>query len=125
MSTSTTVQNCGGMSPHARLAVEQHLADSLHGSWSALAVAAGDCYVVMLAITQVGNMPMSLRAFGWDEERGDPEQWRALRRRWDGVHSARVVFDSAGFVLITPRRSARLTERSPHEKPTDLRSHPL
>ena len=75
-------------------------ATGLHGSWSALAIAAGVCYSLMLAVTLIGNMPINLRVFQWDEEGGDPDQWRALRRRWDRLHSARVVLDSAGFVLI-------------------------
>jgi hypothetical protein len=75
-------------------------ATGLHGRWSALAVTAGVCYAVMLAITLVGNMPINLRVFGWDEEHSDPDQWRTLRRRWDRLHSVRVVLDSAGFVLI-------------------------
>jgi hypothetical protein len=75
-------------------------ATGLHGSWSALAIAAGACYAVMLAITLVGNMPINLRVFRWDEQDGDPDEWRALRRRWDRLHSARVVLDMAGFVLI-------------------------
>jgi Anthrone oxygenase len=72
----------------------------LHGRWATLAVAAGACYAVMLAITLVGNMPINLRVFRWDEEHDDPNQWRTLRHRWDRLHGARVVLDSAGFVLI-------------------------
>ncbi len=74
---------------------------SLRGRDASLALAAGISYSSMLAITLIGNMPINLRVFGWDEERGDPEQWRRLRRRWDRLHSARIVLDSAGFVLIT------------------------
>jgi hypothetical protein len=39
--------------------------------------------------------------FRWDEEAGDPDEWRRLRRRWDRLHSGRIVLDCAGFVLIT------------------------
>jgi hypothetical protein len=46
-------------------------------------------------------MPINLRVFRWDEERGDPEEWRRLRRRWDRLHSVRIPLDVAGFVLIT------------------------
>jgi Domain of unknown function (DUF1772) len=46
-------------------------------------------------------MPINVRVFRWDEERGDPGEWRRLRRRWDLLHSVRIVLDSAGFVLIT------------------------
>jgi Domain of unknown function (DUF1772) len=76
-------------------------ATGLRGSSSALAVAAGACYAVMLAITLIGNMPINLRVFRWDEQHGDPVEWRTLRRRWDRLHTVRVGLDSAGFVLIT------------------------
>jgi Anthrone oxygenase len=55
----------------------------------------------MLAITLIGNMPLNLRVLRWDEEHGNPAHWRRIRRRWDRLHSARIVLDSAGFVLIT------------------------
>jgi hypothetical protein len=55
----------------------------------------------MLAITLIGNMPINLRVFRWDEELGDPEEWRRLRRRWDRLHNLRIPLDLAGFVLIT------------------------
>jgi hypothetical protein len=76
-------------------------AGTLDGSSATLALVAGTCFAGMLAITLVGNMPINLRVFRWDEERGDPEEWRQLRRRWDRLHSVRIVLDSAGFVLIT------------------------
>ena len=75
-------------------------AASLEGDSSSLALAAGICFAAMLAITLAGNMPINLRVFRWDEERGDPEEWRRLRRRWDRLHTVRVVLDSAGFVLM-------------------------
>jgi hypothetical protein len=73
----------------------------LRGRAAGLALSAAGCYSTMLAITLLGNMPINLRVFSWDEQGGDPEQWRELRRRWDRLHSARVALDSAGFVLIT------------------------
>jgi hypothetical protein len=66
-----------------------------------LALAAGGCFALMLAITLLGNMPINLRVFRWDEERGDPEEWRRLRRRWDRLHTVRIGLDVAGFLLIT------------------------
>ena len=68
---------------------------------STLALIAGSCYAIMLAITLIGNMPINLRVFRWDEHHGDPDEWRRLRRRWDKLHSARIILDSAGFTLIT------------------------
>jgi hypothetical protein len=66
-----------------------------------LALAAGACFASMLAITLLGNMPINLRVFRWDEAHGDPAEWRRLRRRWDRLHSVRIVLDTAGFVLMT------------------------
>ncbi len=76
-------------------------ATALHGSSSTRALAAGACFAGMLAITLIGNMPINLRVFRWDEEHGDPEEWRRIRRRWDRLHSMRIVLDSAGFILMT------------------------
>lgn len=73
----------------------------LHGRSAALALSAGGCYATMLAITLIGNMPINLQVFRWDEDRGDPEEWRRLRRRWDRLHNVRIPLDAAGFVLIT------------------------
>jgi hypothetical protein len=57
------------------------------------------CFTLMLAITLLGNMPINLRIFRWDEAGGDPDEWRMLRRRWDRLHSVRIVLDLAGFAL--------------------------
>lgn len=76
-------------------------AGPLRGRDAALAVAAGSSYAAMLAITLAGNMPINLRVFGWNEQHGDPQEWRRLRRRWDRLHTARIALDTAGFVLIT------------------------
>jgi anthrone oxygenase-like protein len=76
-------------------------AGRLDGSSATLALAAGVCFAGMLAITLGGNMPINLRVFRWDEAHGDPAEWRRIRRRWDRLHSVRIVLDSAGFVLMT------------------------
>ncbi len=55
----------------------------------------------MLAITLIGNMPRNVRVLRWDEEHGDPDEWRRIRRRWDRLHGVRILLDSAGFTLIT------------------------
>lgn len=73
----------------------------LKGRSATLALTAGGCYSTMLAITLVGNMPINLRVFRWDEDQGDPEEWRLLRRRWDRLHNIRIPLDLAGFLLIT------------------------
>jgi hypothetical protein len=71
-----------------------------HGGASSLTFAAAGCFTAMLAMTLVLNMPINLAVFRWDEEHGDPERWRQLRRRWDRIHTARVLLDSAGFALL-------------------------
>jgi hypothetical protein len=71
-----------------------------HGRAATLTFAGAGCFAVMLAMTLVLNMPINISVFRWDEEHGDPERWRRLRRRWDRIHSARVVLDAAGFALI-------------------------
>jgi hypothetical protein len=71
-----------------------------HGRAATLTFAAAGCFAVMLTMTLVLNMPINLAVFRWDEERGDPERWRRLRHRWDRIHSARVLLDSAGFALL-------------------------
>ncbi len=76
-------------------------AGSLDGTSTTLALAAGACFAGMLLITLVGNMPLNLRVFRWDDALGDPAEWRRIRRRWDRLHSVRIVLDTAGFVLMT------------------------
>jgi hypothetical protein len=71
-----------------------------HGGGATLTFAAAGCFTVMLTVTLVLNMPINLAVFRWDEEHGDPERWRRLRRRWDRIHSARALLDSAGFALV-------------------------
>jgi Domain of unknown function (DUF1772) len=74
---------------------------ALNGRPQTLALSAGGRYATMLAITLLGNMPFNLRVFRWNETNGDPAEWRRLRQRWDRLHNARVLLDTAGFVIIT------------------------
>jgi hypothetical protein len=71
-----------------------------HGRSSTLTFAAAACFTLMLAMTLVLNMPINLAVFRWDEEHGDPDRWRRLRRRWDRIHTTRVLLDSTGFALL-------------------------
>jgi hypothetical protein len=75
-------------------------ASQLDGNSARLAFAAAVCFATMLGLTLLGNMAINLRVFRWDEERGDPAEWRRLRRRWDRIHTVRIVLDTAGFVLM-------------------------
>ena len=56
--------------------------------------------LAFLAMTLGLNMPINLAVFRWDEQHGDPQRWQRLRRRWDRIHSIRVLLDSAGFALV-------------------------
>jgi hypothetical protein len=71
------------------------------GRSATLALAAGGRYTAMLGITLIGNMPINLRVLRWDEDHGEPAEWRRLRRRWDRLHNIRIPLDIAGFVLVT------------------------
>jgi hypothetical protein len=71
-----------------------------HGGAATRTFAAAGCFAVMLGITLALNMPINLPVLRWDDEPGDPERWRRLRRRWDRIHTARVVLDSSGFPLL-------------------------
>jgi hypothetical protein len=84
----------------ATVAVCFAAAGAERGGSVALTLAAAICFSVMLAMTLVLNMPINLAVFRWDEERGEPERWRRLRRRWDRIHTARVLIDGAGFALV-------------------------
>jgi len=75
-------------------------AGALDGGDATLALIAGGYFTCMLVITLAGNMPITLRVFGWDEARADPQEWRRIRQRWDRLHTVRTVLDSAGFALI-------------------------
>jgi uncharacterized membrane protein len=75
-------------------------AASERGGAATLTFAAAGCFAAMLAMTLLLNMPINLAVFRWDEEQGDPVRWRHLRRRWDRIHTARVILDSSGFALI-------------------------
>jgi len=71
-----------------------------HSRAATLTFVAAGCFALMLAITLALNMPINLVVFRWDEERGDPDRWRTLRRRWDHIHSVRIALDSVGFALV-------------------------
>ena len=68
---------------------------------SSLAAAAGVAFSVMLSMTLVGNVPINLRILQWDETGTNTEKWRRLRGHWDRLHTARIVLDCTGFLLIT------------------------
>ncbi len=69
------------------------------GATRQLAGAAASCLTAMVALTLAGNMPINLAVLRWQEP-GDPQRWRQLRRRWDRIHTIRVMLDTTGFGLL-------------------------
>lgn len=64
-----------------------------------LAGVAAGCFGAMLAFTFAGNMPINLAILRWQEP-GDPAHWQQLRRRWDRIHTLRILLDTSGFALL-------------------------
>ena len=74
-------------------------AGALDGTPATLSLAGGACFATMLAITLLGNMPINVQILRWRED-DEPARWRRLRRRWDRLHTVRIVLDVAGFGLV-------------------------
>lgn len=59
----------------------------------------------MLAVTFAGNLPVNRRILAVTTDI-PPDQWRALRRRWERCHTARVGLDLVAFgASLAARRS--------------------
>lgn len=50
----------------------------------------------MLAITLIGNLPLNKHTVAYPSD-GDEQAWRALRLRWQRLHTARVLLDLTAF----------------------------
>jgi uncharacterized membrane protein len=74
-------------------------AGAADGDQATLLFAAGACIVAVVAITLVFNMPLNLRVLRATPEIPEDE-WRSIRRRWDRLHSIRIVLDIAALGLI-------------------------
>ena len=72
---------------------------ALEGAPATLALAAALCLTVTIAITLIGNMPLNVKVLSATEDMPEA-QWRALRRRWDRLHSVRIVLDAAALALV-------------------------
>jgi hypothetical protein len=99
-------------------------ASGLRGRRSILGLLAGASYSAMLAITLIGNMPINLRVFRWDEQRersrhlastetalGPPPQ-RPHHARHGGVRADRTRGGEAG---VTPEQSGSPLGSEPGE----------
>ena len=54
------------------------------------------CFAGMLASTRIGNVPINERVLEMDPEQ-DQEEFAELRKRWDRLHTLRVVLNVAGL----------------------------
>ncbi len=90
----------------ATIATGAAAAAAASGPARTLAGAATGCLCAMLALTFAGNMPINLAVLRW-EEPGDPARWTALRRRWDRIHTVRILLDTSGFGLLVAACLAR------------------
>ena len=57
------------------------------------------CFVAMLGVTFVGNMPINQRTLQASPD-APPEDWPELRARWDGWHTLRNGLSFAGLGLL-------------------------
>ena len=55
--------------------------------------------LAMLAVTLLGNMPLNRQILAFSPQ-ASPEHFRTLRRRWDRLHTIRVILDVAGLILL-------------------------
>jgi Anthrone oxygenase len=54
------------------------------------------CFAGMLASTRIGNVPINERVLEMDPET-DQEEFAELRKRWDRLHTLRVVLSVVGL----------------------------
>ena len=57
------------------------------------------CFGGMLASTRLGNVPINQRVLEMDPET-DQEEFAELRKRWDRLHTLRVVLSVAGLGFL-------------------------
>ena len=57
------------------------------------------CFVTMLGVTFVGNMPINQRTLQASPD-APPKDWPELRARWDGWHTLRNGLNFAGLGLL-------------------------
>ncbi len=67
---------------------------------SALTAAAAGAGALMLGITLVGNLPLNERTGAYPRT-GDAAGWQDIRRRWERLHTARVLLDLTAFAALT------------------------
>lgn len=67
------------------------------GSWAV--VGAGALFAAAIGLTIAILVPINNRVAGWEAD-ALPSDWKIQRRRWDRVHSLRVVLLLAGWLAL-------------------------
>ncbi len=57
------------------------------------------CYAAMVAVTVRRQLPINAQILAFSPQ-SPPEEFRALRRRWDRGHTLRVALDLAGLICF-------------------------
>ncbi len=66
---------------------------------SRFALAGMLCYVAMLGVTFLGNMPANRRTLDLEPRCVSRDEFLSLRRRWDAFHAVRNVLNAAGLAF--------------------------
>ena len=64
-----------------------------------LAVPGAGATVLMLTITLIGNLPLNAATLEYPAT-GDASGWAAIRRRWQRLHTVRVLLDLGAFAAL-------------------------
>ncbi len=54
------------------------------------------CFIGMMVSTLLGNMPINNRTLELSPAETPPEEWKQLTKRWERLHSLRVLLNVAG-----------------------------
>ena len=81
------------------LSVVAAAVDRRGGRGFPLAAGAAGASALMLGITLVGNVPLNNRTLAYPTD-GDAAGWSAIRRRWERLHTARVLLDLTAFAAL-------------------------
>jgi len=63
------------------------------------AIAGMTCFVAMLAITLIRNLPINKRIEELPPEEASFEEFGELRKRWDRLHAVRNLLNIGGFIF--------------------------
>ncbi len=57
------------------------------------------CFVAMLLVTLIGNVPINRRLLELPPQEASYEEFLQLRRRWDRYHTVRNLLNIAGLSI--------------------------